>query len=338
MGASRKPRRAPTGVASLTSCSLPSGAICSCMAARALCSMSRVTRCIEHAARNSFAQCIGGHRRKCRFEIGRGVVDHRVPQPARMLCKSERIGERDSALLQLSPRRMRARQQDERVDQPHQRPAIAARPQLTVSAAVTLEAVEQQTVVGLQRPRVTEQLADGLIEVAIVASRMRERGEERPVDVHAIDPDLPAPTGRVAAVIALAIRAGRKACVERGEFARGFEKLRRRRYVDAFEQLAPGADVIFVGARDAASQPGAQDSVNETEWRSIAEHITGSQQSAQRDRLAETPYAIVPAHGDCRRPLSAARVSCALQQNFEQSARAGMIAAAPAGSTAFARS
>ena len=101
--------------------------------------------------------------------------------------------------------------------------------------------MEQQTAVGLQRPRIAEQLAGRLVEVAILSGRMRQRGEERAVDVHAIDPDLPAPARRVAAMVALAVRPGRKACVERGELARGVEKLASpvRRWSSSSSRPAP---------------------------------------------------------------------------------------------------
>ena len=92
------------------------------------------------------------------------------------------------------------------------------------------------------------------------------------------------------------------------------------------EQLAPGTDVIFVGACNAASQPAAQDAVHEAERCGIAEGIAGCEQSAQRDRLAKAPDPIVPAHRDSGDSAQIARVSCELQQNFEQATRAGMIA------------
>ncbi len=213
----------------------------------------------------------------------------------------ECVGEGDRALLQFIPGAMGAREQDQRVDQAHQRPTIAARPQFAVSAAVTFEAVEEQAAVCLQRAGVTQQFADGLIEVTIVTGRVRQRREERTVDVHAIDPDLPAPARRVAAVVSLAVRAGRKACVERGELAGGVEELLVLCSLIEREQFAAGADVIFVAACDAFAQPAAQNSVNETKRRWIVEQVTCVQESAQSDGFTEAPHAIVPAHGDrCR--------------------------------------
>ena len=93
--------RAPTGVASLTSWSLPS--------ARSARAWRRVpcVPCRRDASRRArHAQYLrAAHRRPSSPESIRDrlrVVDHGVPQPARMLRRSERIGECDSALLQLA--------------------------------------------------------------------------------------------------------------------------------------------------------------------------------------------------------------------------------------------
>ena len=106
--------------------------------------------------------------------------------------------------------------------------------------------------------------------------------------------------GRVASVVALAVRSRRKTSVQCGEPARRVEKLGVARSPVQLDQLAPGADVIFIAAGDTASQPAAHDSMHEAERRGIAERVAGREQPAQRDRLAETPDPVVPAHRDCR--------------------------------------